>query len=44
MTRCESYPLCSGTIYFPTAPFLPLQEPNLCKDKFRYLNSMEENL
>ena len=20
MTRCESYPLCSGTIYFPTAP------------------------
>ena len=24
--------------------FLPLQEPNLCKDKFRYLNSMEENL
>ena len=21
MTRCESYPLCSGTIYFPTAPF-----------------------
>ena len=22
--------------------FLPLQEPNLCKDKFRYLNSMEE--
>lgn len=22
MTRCESYPLCSGTIYFPTAPFL----------------------
>ena len=22
MTRCESYPLCSGTIYFPTAPSL----------------------
>ena len=22
MTRCESYPLCSGTIYFPTAPFV----------------------
>ena len=21
MTRCESYPLCSGTIYFPTAPY-----------------------
>ena len=21
MTRCESYPPCSGTIYFPTAPF-----------------------
>ena len=20
MTRCESYPLCSGTIYFPTTP------------------------
>ena len=20
MTRCESYPLCFGTIYFPTAP------------------------
>ena len=24
MTRCESYPLCSGTIYFPTAPFIEL--------------------
>ena len=24
MTRCESYPLCSGTIYFPTAPILRL--------------------
>ena len=22
MTRCESYPPCFGTIYFPTAPFL----------------------
>ena len=22
MTRCESYPLCFGTIYFPTAPRL----------------------
>ena len=21
MTRCESYPPCFGTIYFPTAPF-----------------------
>ena len=21
MTRCVSYPLCSGTIYFPTTPF-----------------------
>lgn len=20
MTRCESYPPCFGTIYFPTAP------------------------
>ena len=24
MTRCESYPPCFGTIYFPTAPFLLL--------------------
>ena len=24
MTRCESYPPCFGTIYFPTAPFLRL--------------------
>ena len=24
MTRCESYPLCSGTIYFPTAPSFAL--------------------
>lgn len=22
MTRCESYPPCFGTIYFPTAPLL----------------------
>ena len=22
MTRCESYPPCFGTIYFPTAPFV----------------------
>ena len=22
MTRCESYPPCFETIYFPTAPFL----------------------
>ena len=22
MTRCESYPPCFGTIYFPTAPFI----------------------
>ena len=21
MTRCESYPPCFGTIYFPTAPY-----------------------
>jgi hypothetical protein len=26
MTRCESYPLCSGTIYFPTAPFASVWE------------------
>ena len=25
MTRCESYPPCFGTIYFPTAPFFLLQ-------------------
>ena len=29
MTRCESYPPCFGTIYFPTAPFL-------CKSVFLY--------
>lgn len=23
MTRCESYPPCFGTIYFPTAPSFP---------------------
>lgn len=22
MTRCESYPPCFGTIYFPTAPYV----------------------
>ena len=27
MTRCESYPPCFGTIYFPTAPFV-------CKKKY----------
>lgn len=26
MTRCESYPLCSGTIYFPTAPSFSLNK------------------
>lgn len=35
MTRCESYPLCSGTIYFPTAPFFSCDRlfflfPSLC--------------
>ena len=25
MTRCESYPPCFGTIYFPTAPFYIFQ-------------------
>ena len=26
MTRCESYPPCFGTIYFPTAPSFSLGE------------------
>jgi len=29
MTRCESYPPCFGTIYFPTAPFLKILKENI---------------
>ena len=39
MTRCESYPLCSGTIYFPTAPFSALAKqgiPGQNKEKQNY--------
>ena len=28
MTRCESYPPCFGTIYFPTAPFRDIEGLN----------------
>ena len=28
MTRCESYPPCFGTIYFPTAPFFAFAQIN----------------
>ena len=28
MTRCESYPPCFGTIYFPTAPCCVYGEPS----------------
>ena len=30
MTRCESYPPCFGTIYFPTAPFYYYVFGNSC--------------
>ena len=33
MTRCESYPLCSGTIYFPTAPDLHGVRSSLVLDR-----------
>ena len=37
MTRCESYPPCFGTIYFPTAPFF--NEGKLDnKEEFAYNN------
>ena len=40
MTRCESYPLCFGTIYFPTAPFsyskVDIQSA-ICYTKITYL-------
>ena len=32
MTRCESYPPCFGTIYFPTAPY---SDPSIVCSFFR---------
>lgn len=41
MTRCESYPPCFGTIYFPTAPFFYLISESLnitdCIDRLGYV-------
>lgn len=46
MTRCESYPPCFGTIYFPTAPFLLflwiLRKKR--KKKKQYLDISVENI
>ena len=36
MTRCESYPPCFGTIYFPTAPFSVLSYFLLSVDMLFY--------
>lgn len=34
MTRCESYPPCFGTIYFPTAPLFLINHSILfCLEK-----------
>ena len=35
MTRCESYPPCFGTIYFPTAPFY-----NLPSQYFAFIHTL----
>lgn len=41
MTRCESYPLCSGTIYFPTAPlFVQVSTPiGKCENYIKLANN-----
>ena len=33
MTRCESYPPCFETIYFPTAPFCRFLSPLFYQEK-----------
>lgn len=37
MTRCESYPPCFGTIYFPTAPHLIMPQTGI-EPEFRSAN------
>ena len=41
MTRCESYPPCFGTIYFPTAPVLISRAVSVIKLIFCTIYSLQ---